>query len=113
MFDGSDQLPLGPHANRVVVHSLVDDLKCHKRGQFKILQADADLGGTLSDHADVRRRCDDFVDAARALFGTADIELKRQPSDGRQWVSVRLKKGGPGRRTSQERDQEDPKASHP
>jgi hypothetical protein len=37
MFDGSDQLPLGPHANRVLVHRLVDDRERHKRGQFEIL----------------------------------------------------------------------------
>jgi hypothetical protein len=67
VFDGSDQLPLGPHANRVLVHRLVDDLKSHKRGQFETVQADADLGGTLSDHADVRRGGVDFFDTARAL----------------------------------------------
>ncbi len=83
MFDGSDQLPLGPHANRVLVHRLVDDLKSHKRGQSKTLQADADLGGTLADRANVRRRCDDFVDTARALSGTDAVVLKRQSSDGR------------------------------
>jgi hypothetical protein len=73
MFHGSDQLPLCPHANRVLVHRLVNDLESHKGRQFETLQADADLGGTLSDHADVRRGGEDFVDTPRALFGTATI----------------------------------------
>ena len=94
MFDGRDQLPLGPHANRVLVHRLVDDLKRHKRWKFEALQADADLGGTLADRADVRRGGDDFVDTARALCGTVDGELKRQPSDRWQWISLQLKEGG-------------------
>ncbi len=94
VLDGRYQLPLGPHANLILVHRLVDDLKCHKRGQFKTLQTDADLGGALSDHADVRRGGDDFVDTARALFGTVFGELKRQSSDRRQWVSGKLKRGG-------------------
>jgi hypothetical protein len=92
MFHGRNQLPLGPHANRILVHRLVDDLECHKRGQFEILQADADLGGALSDEADVRRSGDDFVDTERALFGTFVGELKRQPGDGRQLVYVELKR---------------------
>jgi len=83
MFHGSDQLPLGPHANRILVHRCVDDLQCHKRGQFEILQADADLGGALSDHADVRRGGNDFVDTAPALFGNVGGELKRQSSNRR------------------------------
>ncbi len=94
MLDGSDQLPLGPHANRVLVHRRVDDLKSHKRGKSETLQADADLGGALSDHADVRRGGDDFVDTARALQGTVEGVLKRQSSDGRQWVFGKLKRGG-------------------
>jgi hypothetical protein len=36
----------------------------------------------------VRRGGDDFFDTARALFGTVVGELKRQPGDCRQWVSV-------------------------
>ena len=94
VLDRRDQLPLGPHANRVFVHRLVDDLKRHKRGQFEILQTDADLGGTLSDKADVRRGGDDFVDSACALFGTADGERKRQPNDRLKLVSVKLKERG-------------------
>ncbi len=103
MFHGSDQLPLGPHANRVLVHRLVDDRERHKRGQFEILQTDADLGGTLLNETDVRRGGNDFVDTARALCGTLDGVIKRQPGDRRKWVSVKLRA-----RTSQERDQEDP-----
>ncbi len=76
------------------MHRFVDDLECHKRGQFEILEADADLGGTLSDHADVRRGGEDFVDAARALFGTVDGGLKQQPRNRWKWVSVKLKEGG-------------------
>jgi hypothetical protein len=94
MLHGSDQLPLGPHANRVLVHRLVDDLERHKRGQFETLQADADLGGALSDHADVRRGGDDFVDTARALCATVVSVPKRQPGDRWKWVFVKLKKGG-------------------
>jgi hypothetical protein len=75
MFHGRDQLPLGPHANRVLVHRRVDDLECHKRRQLEILQTDADLGGTLADRADVRRGSDDFVDTARALFGARLVVL--------------------------------------
>lgn len=91
-----DQLPLGPHANRVLVHRLVDDRERHKRGQFEILQTDADLGGTLSDEVDVRRGGDDFVDAARALFGTVVGELKRQSGDRPrpQFVPVKLRERG-------------------
>jgi hypothetical protein len=70
MFHGSDQLPLGPHANLVLVHRLVDDRERHKRGQFETLQADADLGGALADRADVRRLGENLVELARALFGS-------------------------------------------
>jgi hypothetical protein len=77
MFHGSDQLPLGPHANRVLVHRSVDDGESHKRRKFETLQADADLGGTLADRADVRRGGDDFVDTARALL---EVVPKRQPA---------------------------------
>ncbi len=94
MFDRRDQLPLGPHANRVLVHRLVDDLERHERGQFEALQADADLGGALADHADVRRGGDDFVDTARALFGTLVSEVKLQLSNRWKWVSVKLMEGG-------------------
>ncbi len=76
------------------MHRLVDDLECHKRGQFEILEADADLGSTLSDHADVRRGGEDFVDTASALFATVAGVLKRQPGDRWKWVSVKLKEGG-------------------
>jgi len=89
-----DQLPLGPHANRVLVHRLVDDRERHKSGQSETLQADADLGGALSDEVDVRRGGDDFVDSPRALFGTDDGELKRQTGDRRQLVSVNLRERG-------------------
>jgi hypothetical protein len=91
VLDRRDQLPLGPHANRVLVHRLVDDRERHKRGQFEILQADADLGGALSDEADMRRSGDDFVDTARALVCTVLGELKRQPGDRRQFVPVKLR----------------------
>ncbi len=94
VLHGSDQLPLGPHANRVLVHRLVDDRERHKRRQFETLQAEADLGGTLSDKADVRRSGEDFVDTERALFGTFVGELKRQPGDRWKWVSVKLKEEG-------------------
>ncbi len=93
VFHGRDQLPLGPHANRVLVHRLVDDLKSHKRRQFEILEADADLGGALADRAYVRHGGDDFVDTKCGLFGALPT-VKRQTSDGRQWVSVKLKEGG-------------------
>jgi hypothetical protein len=94
MLDRRDQLPLGPHANRVLVHGLVDDRERHKSGKFEALQADTDLGGTLSDHADVRRGDENFVDTARALSGTVHGVLKRQPGDRWKWVSVKLKEGG-------------------
>jgi hypothetical protein len=84
VLDGRDQLPLGPHANRVLMHRRVDDLKSDKRRQAEILKADADLGGTLSDHADVRRGGDDFVDTARTLFGTGAGAIRRQPGDRRK-----------------------------
>jgi len=83
MFDRRDQLPLGPHANRVLVHRLVENLKRHKRRKSKTLQTDADLGGALSDEANVRRGGEDFVDTARALFGTVVGELQRQSSNRR------------------------------
>jgi hypothetical protein len=94
VLDGSDQLPLGPHANRVLVHRFVDDLECHERWQSEILQADANLGGTLTDHADVRRGGDDFVDTARALSATVVGVLKRQPCNRWKWVSLELKEEG-------------------
>ncbi len=103
MFHGSDQLPLGPHANRVLVHRLVDDLERHKRRQFEILQADADLGGAHSDEADVRCGGDDFVDTVRAQSATGFGVVNREPGDRRKWVSVKLCTGA-----SQERDQEHP-----
>jgi hypothetical protein len=65
------------------MNRLVDDLECHKRRKSKTLQTDADLGGALANEADVRRGGEDFVDTARALFGTIAGELKRQPGDRR------------------------------
>ena len=50
------------------MHRLVNDLESHKGRQFETLQADADLGGTLSDHADVRRGGENFVDMACTLL---------------------------------------------
>ncbi len=93
------------------MHRCVDDLKCDKRRQFEILQADADLGGTLADQADARCGGDDFVDTARALDAILDGELKRQPADRRKWVSVKLQRASP----SQERDQKRPSVvvTHP
>ena len=97
VFHGSDQFPLGPHANRVLEHRLVDDLERHKRGKFEILQTDADLGGTLSDEADVRCGGDYFVDAERALCGTGAGLLKRQSRNHWKWVSGKLKRARPVR----------------
>ncbi len=76
------------------MHRLIDDCERHKRRQFETLQADADLSGALSDEADVRRGGNDFVDTARALFGTDSGVLERQPGDCWKWVSVKLKEGG-------------------
>jgi hypothetical protein len=76
------------------VHRLVDDLERHKRGQFEILQADADLGGTLSNEADVRRGDEDFVDTARPLIGTLVGAANLHPCNRWKWVSVKLKEGG-------------------
>jgi hypothetical protein len=42
----------------------------------------------------VRRGGDDFVETARALFGTVDGAIKRQPGNRWKWVSVKLKRGG-------------------
>jgi hypothetical protein len=39
----------------------------------------------------VRRGGDDFVDTARALFGTVVGDLKRQSNNRWKWVSVKLK----------------------
>jgi hypothetical protein len=110
MFHGGDQLPLGPHANRVLVHRFVDDLKCYKRGKAEILQTDADLCGALSDEADVRRGGDDFVDMARTLCGALHVDLKRQSDNCWKWVSLQLKKGGQVRQDT--RTKEPSQASH-
>jgi hypothetical protein len=75
------------------VHRFVHNQQCHKRGQFEILQADADLGGALADRADVRRGGENLVDMARALFGTIDGVLKLQPGDRWEWVSIKLNNG--------------------
>jgi hypothetical protein len=98
MFDRRDQLPLGPHANRVLVHRLVDDRERHKGGQSKTLQTDADLGGTLSDEADVHCGGDDFLDAARTLYG---VVLKRQTGDRRKCVSLKLESARPSQKQDQ------------
>jgi hypothetical protein len=42
----------------------------------------------------VRRGGDDFVDTARALFGTIAGVLKRQPRNHWKWVSGKLQRGG-------------------
>jgi hypothetical protein len=60
----------------------------HRLGQD---QRDADLGGTLSGEADVRRGGEDVVDPARALFGTVAGVLKQQPRNRWKWVSLKLK----------------------
>jgi hypothetical protein len=78
VLDRRDQLPLGPHANRVLRHRLVDDLKRHKRRKFEILQADADLGGTLADHADVRCGGKDFEQLLRAPLEMGDLHRDRE-----------------------------------
>jgi hypothetical protein len=89
MFDRRDQLPLGPHANRVLVNRSVDNLQSDKRRQFETLQTNADLGGALADRADVRRGGEDFVETARALFDTLEgVVVNRE----RKWVSVKLKR---------------------
>ncbi len=59
------------------MHRLVHNRERQQRGQFEILQTDADLGGALSDLADVcRRGGNDFLDTARTLSATV---IKRQP----------------------------------
>jgi hypothetical protein len=90
------------------VHRLVDDLKRHKRRKSETLQTDADLGCALADRADVRRGGDDFVDTARAEFGTVDGELKRQPGNSWNWISVKLTSED---KSGKERDQRT-QASH-
>jgi hypothetical protein len=52
----------------------------------------------------VRRGGDDFVDTARALCGTREGDLKRQPRNRWKWVSLKLESTRP----SQVRDQMDP-----
>jgi hypothetical protein len=42
----------------------------------------------------VRRGGDYFVDTARALCGTLDGVLKRQPGKRWKWVSLKLMEGG-------------------
>jgi hypothetical protein len=49
------------------------------------LQADADLGGALADHADVRRGGDDFVDTARALFALSSVNSNGNPAIVGSW----------------------------
>ncbi len=90
VFHGSDQLPLGPHANLVLVHRLVDDRESDERGQLETLQADADLGSTLSNHANVRRGGDDFFDAECTLSDTLEGSGKLQTSDCWKRISVEL-----------------------
>jgi hypothetical protein len=74
------------------MHRCVHNLQSDKRGQFEILQADANLGGSLSNEADVRRGGEDFVDTERALVAIGAI--KRHPGDRWKWVSVKLQEGG-------------------
>jgi hypothetical protein len=92
VFDGCDELPLGPHANRVLVHRRVDNLERHKGGQFEVLQGHADLGGALADHADVCRGGDDFFDTVRALDGACAAKRIRQTVNGGEWVAGKLTK---------------------
>jgi hypothetical protein len=90
MFHSRDQLPLGPHANRVLVHRLVHNHQRHKRWKSEILQGDADLGGALANEADVRRGDDDFVDAEGTLSRAVGPVAVRESGDRRQMIASNL-----------------------
>ena len=71
------------------MHRLVDDRESQKRGQFKALQADADLGGAFPDHADVRRCGEELSEARARILTVAEaqrqriaVQLRNSESDG-------------------------------
>jgi hypothetical protein len=76
VLDCCDQLPFGPHSDLVWWEERVEDLKSQRRGQFEILQREADRGGALADHADVRR-CGEELEQARARVLIV-VEAQRQ-----------------------------------
>jgi hypothetical protein len=55
VLDRRDQLPLRIHTDRIL-QRFVDDQERHKRGKFEILEADADLGGTMANGTKAVRR---------------------------------------------------------
>jgi hypothetical protein len=87
VLHSGDQLPFGPHSD-AVWHESVDDLESQWRGKFEVLHCEADGGGALADHADVRR-CSEELEEARArvlLFAEAQrqripVQLRNTESD--------------------------------
>jgi hypothetical protein len=68
VLDRRDQLPFGPHSDAVGWEKSVEDLERQRRGQFEVLQREANGTGALSDHADVRRCGDDLNEARARVF---------------------------------------------
>jgi hypothetical protein len=71
-----DQLPFGPHADAVGWEERVEDLERDKGGEVELLQCDADGGGALADHGDVRR-CGEELEEARTRV-LIFVEAQRQ-----------------------------------
>jgi hypothetical protein len=90
VLHSGDQLPLGPHSDAVGWEESVEDFERDKGGEKEVLQRIADGGGTLADHADVRR-CDEELEETRARVLKAAVaqrqrilfQLRNSESDAR------------------------------
>jgi hypothetical protein len=77
MLDGRDQLPFGPHADAVWWEKSVEDLECQWRGQFEVLHCEADGGGAIADHADVRRHGEELEKTRARVLVNAETQRQR------------------------------------
>jgi hypothetical protein len=76
VFDCCDQLPFGPHSDAVRAER-VDDFESQRSGQFEVLHCEADGGGALTDHADVRGCSEQFKEATARILREAKGQRQR------------------------------------
>jgi galactitol-specific phosphotransferase system IIB component len=76
VLDDCDQLPFGPHSDAVWWEESVEDFERQWRWKLEVLQCEADVGGALTNHADVRC-CEEELEHTRASVLAVD-EAQRQ-----------------------------------
>jgi hypothetical protein len=76
VLDRCDELPLGPHANRVGEEG-IDDFQRHERGQLEILQANANVRCARPNHADAGRGGKELLQARTRILPLVKVQLER------------------------------------